>query len=228
MNRTFVVISWLVMGLMLGAAPGWAAELYVAPDGSDVNPGTKSKPLATILRARDAIRSLNSAEPVTVYLRGGTYELTRPVVFTPRDSGTDRAPVTYWAYQGEQVVISGGPKLDLQWKPWRDGIMQAKVASDKPIDQLFVNSKRQHLARWPNHPSKSGGMSPVNGEAFSLAIAVVLFIDHPIPRPELRPIPWSVPLPRLLPKGVPLPEPTPASLPLSSALVKRLNPIPVL
>jgi len=68
--------------------------------------------LASIAKARDAVCLSSNAEPVTVYLRGGTYELTKPVVFTPRDSGT----VTYCAYPGEQVVISGGRKLDLRWQ----------------------------------------------------------------------------------------------------------------
>ena len=85
MNCTFIVFAWLVMDLILSAAPGWGIELYIAPDGNDVNPGTKSKPLATIRKARDAIRLLNSTEPVTVYLRGGMYAMTRPIVFTPRD-----------------------------------------------------------------------------------------------------------------------------------------------
>ena len=65
-------------------------------------------PLATISKARDIIRSLHSSEPVTVYLRGGTYELTKPVVFTPRDSGTEQAPITYCAYW-QTGHRAGGP-----------------------------------------------------------------------------------------------------------------------
>ena len=147
MNRTFVIVIWTVLGFSLAAPPACVGELYVAPGGSDANTGMKASPLATISKARDVIRSLHSSKPVTVYLRGGTYELTEPVVFTPRDSGTEGAPVTYCAYPGEQVVISGGRKLALQWKPWRDGIMQTKVPSAKPIDQLFVKGERQNLAR---------------------------------------------------------------------------------
>lgn len=171
MNRTFVIVIWTVLGFSLAAPPACAGELYVAPGGSDANTGTKTSPLATISKARDIIRSLHSSEPVTVYLRGGTYELTEPVVFTSQDSGTEQAPVTYCAYPGEQVVISGGQKLSLQWRPWRDGIMQAKVASATPIDQLFVNGTRQHIARWPNpepwYEAYSGGLEPVKGEPVS-------------------------------------------------------------
>jgi len=167
----FVIITWTVLGFTLAAPPAWAVELYVAPGGSDANTGSKTNPLATIVKARDKVRSLNSSEPVTVYLRGGTYELTRPVVFTPKDSGTAHAPVTYCAYPGEQVVISGGQKLRLQWKLGRDGIMQARVARARPIDQLFVDGKRQHIARWPNpepwYAAYSSRLGPVTGKAFS-------------------------------------------------------------
>lgn len=159
-----VATAWLLM-----AATASSAEFYVAPGGSDANPGTKSEPLASIAKARDAVRQLGQDKPVTVFLRGGTHELAKPVIFTPEDSGTEAAPVTYCAHPGEQVVISGGRRLDLQWKPWRDGIMQATVDAATPIDQLFVAGKRQHLARWPDSgpgdKAGSTGLEPVQGEA---------------------------------------------------------------
>ena len=170
-NRAVFSAIWAVLGFSLAAAPACAGELYISPGGSDANTGTKTSPLATISKARDMIRSLQSSEPVTVYLRGGTYELTEPVVFTPRDSGTKQVPVTYCAYPGEQVVISGGKKLSLQWKPWRDGIMQARVDSSVSIDQLFVNGTRQYIARRPNPEPRSKAFSsrlkPVVGEPVS-------------------------------------------------------------
>jgi len=56
-----------------------AAELYVSPTGSDSAVGTERAPFRTITRARDAARQLR--KPVTVYLRGGNYALSEPVVF---------------------------------------------------------------------------------------------------------------------------------------------------
>ena len=80
-----------VGALALLATVATAADLYVSPTGSDANVGTQEKPLATLQRARDAIRELKAAgplrEPVTVWLRGGVHELSRPIVFTPADSG---------------------------------------------------------------------------------------------------------------------------------------------
>ena len=132
--------------------PSFALEFYVAPDGSNANPGTKDRPFAAIARARDAIRQIKAAakEPVTVYLRGGTYYLKDTVVFTAEDSGTIEAPVYYRAYDNEKPVISGALTLNLKWRPYKDGIMQAKVV--RPVfNQLFINGKRRHRARYPNY-----------------------------------------------------------------------------
>ena len=41
-------------------------DVYVAPNGKDVNPGTKTQPFGTLEAARDAIRSLKKNESVTV------------------------------------------------------------------------------------------------------------------------------------------------------------------
>jgi len=118
-------------------------ELYVAPDGHDANPGTKDRPFATLTRARDAVRQIKktSKEPIMVYLRGGTYYLDEPLVFTAKDSGSREAPVCFAAYKKEKPVLSGGTVLKLKWKPYRDGIMKAQTPSGLEIDQLFVNGK---------------------------------------------------------------------------------------
>ncbi len=87
---------------------------------------------------------------VQVWFLAGIYPLTKTVVFGPEDSGTAERPVVYAAAPGEKAVISGGEQLHLQWKPYRDHIMQAKVADDFDTDQLFVDGKSQPLARYPN------------------------------------------------------------------------------
>ena len=89
------------------------AAFYVAPDGDDANPGSKEKPFATLARAREAVRALRQAGPlpdgpVTVFLKGGIYELPEPLTLTPEDSGTAEHPVVYAAVPGETPIVSGG------------------------------------------------------------------------------------------------------------------------
>jgi len=120
---------------------------YVAPTGDDDNPGTLEKPFAGLKRAQEAVRQKSGS----VWLRGGTYYLAQPLVFTPLDSGTKTAPVVYQAYREEQPVISGGVKLEkLDWQPYRDGIYMAKVPENLRTEEIFVNGERQVLARYPN------------------------------------------------------------------------------
>ena len=127
-------------------------NLYIAPNGDDSNPGTEEKPFATLERARQAVRSFKRKvpKPITVFVREGTYYLSRPIVFTSSDSGTALQPITYASYPGEKPTISGGTKLEAKWEPYRDSIMKCTIPAGMDFDQLFVNGKRQIRARYPN------------------------------------------------------------------------------
>jgi len=67
----------------------------VSPFGSDANLGTAAKPFATLERARDAVRAAKSSGPATVEVRGGLYEMQKPLVLTEQDSGTGQNPVIW-------------------------------------------------------------------------------------------------------------------------------------
>lgn len=87
--------------------------LYVATDGNDNNEGTFESPLASIAGARDKIRALKSSgslgrDGAVVYIRGGRYSVAETLKFTQQDSGTKEAPITYRAYQDEEVKLMGG------------------------------------------------------------------------------------------------------------------------
>ena len=140
---------------------------HVAPDGSDLWSGKlpapaadrSDGPFATVARARDAVRALNTKKPlktpVRVLLRGGLHFLPETLVFTPADSGTATCPITYAAYPGEAPVLSGGRKIG-GWKPgtvngkscWQTTLPE--VAAGKwYFTQLFVNGTRRLRPRLP-------------------------------------------------------------------------------
>ena len=127
-------------------------NLYVSPDGDDGNPGTASRPFATLDRARRAVREFKRGvpKPIRVLVRGGIYYLSAPVVFGPEDSGTDLQPITYAAYPGEKPTLSGGARLALTWQRHDGGIMKCSVPAQMRFNQLFINGKRQMRARFPN------------------------------------------------------------------------------
>jgi len=101
------------------AAPGSAPaqEIFVSPTGSNGGTGTESSPFQTLERARAVIRSMNArnalpAGGVTVTLRGGDYQRDASFELKQEDSGTAAAPITYRAYPGEDVRLTGGRVLD--------------------------------------------------------------------------------------------------------------------
>jgi PDZ domain-containing protein len=132
--------------------------IYVSPAGNDHNLGNQpKKAVETLARAqelvRKALKSTARHRPVTVLVAGGTYYLSTPLSFGNADSGTRTAPVTWEAAPGAQVTISGGRRLQPTWYPTAPGskIMEAEVPKGLNFDGLFVNGKRQILARYPNY-----------------------------------------------------------------------------
>jgi hypothetical protein len=151
-RRLAVLCTSAFSFLALPAAPASTAELFVSPSGNDANPGTQEKPFATLARARDAVRASGRAgkEPVAVTVAAGTYYLPETLLFTDADSGAKDAPVVYRAAPGAEAVLSGGSRLALTWSPFKDGILQSKTPDGLAIDQVFVNGRRQPMARYPS------------------------------------------------------------------------------
>lgn len=126
---------------------------FVSPTGQDSAPGTLAEPVATIGQARDLIRAIKATgpleQPVTVFLRGGSYPLTAPVSFAVQDSGTGEAPIRYQSYGDEQPVLSGGVAIDGPWQLYTGEIMVTNVG-DLRFNSLFVDGKRVVRAREPD------------------------------------------------------------------------------
>lgn len=107
---TRAVVSALAVALHVHAA-----EFFVAPGGSDADPGTRERPFASPAKARDAVRAAKQqgdAGPFTVQLRGGVYPLAETLTFTPEDSGTAEAPVVWRSASGEHALLSGGRAVE--------------------------------------------------------------------------------------------------------------------
>jgi len=149
MKITMAVPAWLALWI----TPLAAADLWVSPEGDDEAAGTKAEPLRTLNAARLAVRKHPrlGKEPVAVHLAGGVYYLPEALVFTAGDSGAMDAPVVFKGAPDGQVVLSGGQPVEAEWKPYREGIMQAKVPEGFVSDQLFLNGRRQPMARFPDY-----------------------------------------------------------------------------
>ena len=74
-------------------------ELFISPNGSDSNSGTKDKPFKTIERAVQEVGYLNTLKPqpegIIVYLREGQYIVDKTINIDKTFSGTEEHPVRY-------------------------------------------------------------------------------------------------------------------------------------
>src|SRR3990172_13209867 len=86
-----VFLVMLVNLALAGNSSAQQRSYYVSPSGRDSNPGTEALPFQTIEKARDTIRTVNRnmTGDITVYVRGGTYVIDRPILFGPQDSGSN-------------------------------------------------------------------------------------------------------------------------------------------
>jgi hypothetical protein len=123
----------IAFGLILGLLPGFAAvdpiEIHVAPTGDDAADGTRAKPLASLIGARDALRRLRAdgkMGPVRVVVADGTYRFAEALVLRPEDGGRAEAPVRYEAAPGAKPVFSGG-RVITGFQPAQHGLWAAKV-----------------------------------------------------------------------------------------------------
>ncbi|MFC1739324.1 right-handed parallel beta-helix repeat-containing protein [Planctomycetota bacterium] len=157
---TLVIVTLLLLICsFVSMADADEITLYVSPSGNDSWAGNIiDKPFATIQKARDAVRAMKKknglTKPVTVYIRGGLYEMSETLVFTLEDSGTEACPITYTAYKDEKPVISGGRGIDGSWKKYKGKIMVCDIPEVKAgkwnFRQLFLSGQRQQRARIPN------------------------------------------------------------------------------
>ena len=177
MRTALLFLAIMTLGMRSWAAPV-GTQLYVASNGNDrwsghlaaPNASRTDGPFATPQRAQQEVHALRKGgdrEHLTVSLRGGTYYLSSPLVFTSQNSGTHGAPVVYAAYKNEKSVLSGGTRLHLTWTPYRDGILQAKAPAGMVTDQLFVNGERQPMARYPNFDPNQRILNGYAKDAFS-------------------------------------------------------------
>ncbi|MBR3990580.1 MAG: right-handed parallel beta-helix repeat-containing protein, partial [Clostridia bacterium] len=151
------------------------ADVYVATDGSDSNPGTFDLPVATFERARDLVREIkaDTSRPegeIVVAFKAGVYAAPQNLTFTAEDSGTEASPVVYCKYGDGDVTFSAGVTIPLgefaeltgaekEMFPAGsvDRIKKADLTS-RGVDpsslgetnNLFAGSERLDLARWPN------------------------------------------------------------------------------
>ena len=141
--------SILLCLLLATAMNVGAKDYFVAPGGVDTKPGTKASPFRTIQKAASVMHAGDRC-----LIRAGTY---REMV-VPAHSGKANAPITFEAFEGEKVVISGTDVVSCPWKQHKDSIFAASMpwTLGPGKDMVFVDGKVVIQARHPNtHTAQS-------------------------------------------------------------------------
>lgn len=114
-HPTKLAFGCLMLGLSAGAS---ASTYYVATGGSDTAAGTKAAPWKSLARAQTT-----AVGGDTVYVRGGTYSITKGVnscasqtdmvnAILLNKSGATSSPIKYLAFTGEKPVFDFSKMTD--------------------------------------------------------------------------------------------------------------------
>ena len=125
---------------------------YVSPQGgSDTNPATRERPLATIQKALDLASQSGSKDGSIVYLQRGTYFLTEPLRVNVTNELCIRGEGSY--DRPPEATISGG-RVITGFTEIEPGLVVADVpevkAGNWDFRDLYVNDHRAIRAREPN------------------------------------------------------------------------------
>ena len=150
-----------VVGTDICPKPQAQACFYVSPSGSDSNDGSVTAPFQTITKARDVVRTINSnmTGDIYVYLRGGDYRITSPIMFEVKDSGSGKYRIYYQSYPGETPVINGAKKVT-GWTVHSGGVYKASLDRKTKLRNLYVNDVRANMTS--KTVSAKGGIGTFN------------------------------------------------------------------
>ena len=140
----------LALALLAPCNADDALVLHVAPDGDDARTGLLGEdpgagPLATLSRARAAVRAAPPDRDVIVLLHPGTYRLAETLTLGSADGGAGRRTVTWRSKVPGAAVLSGGAPLE-GWTVEEDGTWSRPSVGGR---QLFVGEERLAQARFP-------------------------------------------------------------------------------
>ncbi len=171
-------------------------DIYVAPNGSDENDGSKEAPFATWQRANEEVAKLNAdmTGHIVVHFAGGNYPISEKMSMDEKISGRNGYKVIY---KGDDLlnppVFNGGTKIE-GWQP-QDGspIWVADASNVEDTRNLYVNEYPAALAksRYRYQPSD---LYVINGSRYDSDGFIVSTTNFPksFTHPEDMMIVWPI------------------------------------
>lgn len=169
----FIVIVFILIICSCSMEKNKETAFYISPDGNDSwsgkiaekNRSATDGPFATLEKAREAIRSLKKERGlpdggITVYLRGGTYPVSKTFRLTAGDSGAEDSPVIWRASPGEEVYFTGGRTIN-GFKPVQNPAVLKRIDEAYHDKILAVNLKKMGITDF-------GDINPAGGRRIEL------------------------------------------------------------
>ncbi len=140
------------------------AQIYIATDGIDQNPGTIEQPFGTFPKA------ISEAMPGdTIYVRGGVYELINTILITAVKNGSEDQYFTLTAYHDEIPVLDftkqafGSKGISLRANYWHIRGLQIKGAGDNGMEINFGSNNIIEQCQF--YENRDTGLQLSNGSA---------------------------------------------------------------
>jgi hypothetical protein len=140
------------------------AQIYLAADGNDDNPGTIEQPYGSFAKAISA-----AAPGDTIYVRGGEYILTTTIIITAVKNGTEEQMYTLTAYHDEIPLLDfsgqafGSKGISLKANYWHIMGLQIKGAGDNGMEIDFGSNNL--IERCAFFENRDTGLQLSNGSA---------------------------------------------------------------
>jgi hypothetical protein len=108
-----------------------ARDVYVSQTGSDVNPGTREKPLATVEKAVETMRGAGAG---TIWIGPGEYYLKQGLALDAKHGGTSEQPLVIRSPEPGKTRLSGARTVD-----------EFRAISDDEAKPLISAEAKQHV-----------------------------------------------------------------------------------
>lgn len=164
-KNLFLILTSLLISVVL-ISPNWicfaATEIYVAPNGSESNPGTLEQPTTLASAIARAVAG------TIIYVRGGTYAYSTPITVERRNDGSATARKHIFAYDSEKPILDFSsqpynkdnlseniPGFQINGHYWHVKGLTVRDASDNGI---FIGGNYNIIENCEIYGSKNSGL----------------------------------------------------------------------
>ncbi len=135
--------------------------------------GNRSHRFSSLNAAAEFARSIRKTDPsatLSFTLDAGVEYIESPILFGPDLSGTPEHPTVVSARAGMRAELRGSTEISPVWTPSGDGIWVAPVDLGG-FDQLWVDGRREILARYPDFDPTIRPLGGYSADAISVSHA---------------------------------------------------------